>query len=293
MNELHPQPLISVIIPTHNNADTIGIALESILNQTWRRLEVIVVDDGSTDATKNVVEDFAKKDQRVSYYLLPWHDPYRINKRGRNINAGYLARNYGFTKVAGEYITFQDADDASFANRIEYQFNLLQKYNATHVCLDWQQFEKNLLGKQFVADKFIAEQQDPEMMIGPEILAELARSTKGPLIKFIGRKINSFIPFEFKRFRIINRLFFGSLAQYPGTGNSPLFKREVIDKVQFRPLKKRIWPSFMGRGADRDFNFQVAETFKNSYTFFIPLYLWRQNSQNTRYAGKDLSKYVV
>ncbi len=55
-----------------------------------------------------------------------------------------------------------------------------------------------------------------------------------------------------------------------------MFKREVMEKVQFRKLKDRVWPSFMGRGADRDFNFQVAETFKNSYYFPIALYLWRK-----------------
>ena len=73
------------------------------------------------------------------------------------------------------------------------------------------------------------------------------------------------------------------MEDYPGTGNSPLFKREVIDKVIFRKLSERIWPSFMGRGADKDFNFQVAETFKNSYHFGIPLYLWRVEKQNPLY----------
>jgi hypothetical protein len=81
------------------------------------------------------------------------------------------------------------------------------------------------------------------------------------------------------------------LESYPGTGNSPLFKRAVIEKVKFRQLKDRIWSSFTGRGADRDFNFQVAETFKNSITVYLPLYLWRVNKQNPRY--EKYEKYIL
>jgi hypothetical protein len=87
-----------------------------------------------------------------------------------------------------------------------------------------------------------------------------------------------------ERKRIINKLFWNNLDNYPGTGNSPLFTKKVITKVKFRKLKYRIWPSFMGRGADRDFNFEVAETFKNSYVFRIPAYMWRVNNNNSNYS---------
>jgi len=123
----------------------------------------------------------------------------------------------------------------------------------------------------------------PEFL-GPEELYGLSQRSKGFVAK-ISKSFNAAIPFPWKRKRLINKLFFGSLENYPGAGNSPLFKREVIEKVQFRKLKDRIWPSFMGRGADKDFNFQVAETFKNSHVFFIPLYMWRVKEQNPRYAN--------
>ncbi|MBI2120114.1 MAG: glycosyltransferase family 2 protein [Parcubacteria group bacterium] len=280
-------PLISVIIPAHNSAKTIADAVRSILDQTYKNIEVIVVSDNSTDGTKEVVEDIAKSDQRVRFFLLPYDDPHRFNKRGKNINAGYSARNYGFEKVRGEWITFQDADDASLLNRLEVQYNLAQKYNATHLCLDWQKFDAELTGKKLDIERIFKEHAD--IMIRPKGIIALAKKTKGIIIPLLG-PLNKYIPFEWKRLPVINKLFFGSLDTYPGTGNSPLFKREVIEKVKFRPLTERIWPSFMGRGADRDFNFQVAETFKNSYVFFIPLYMWRQSGQNTRYA--DYNKYI-
>lgn len=281
------QPLISVIIPTYNSAGTISVAVHSILKQTYTNIEVIIIDDKSTDNTKELVEEIMNTDSRLKYFPLPFDDPHRYNKRGRNINAGYAARNYGLEKSQGEWITFQDADDASLSNRIEEQYNLAKKYNATHLCVDWQQFDPTLLDKKLDVDRILKEQ--PSVMIGPEEITALAKKTKGVIIPLLG-SINKYIPFEWKRLRIINKLFFRSLTPYPGTGNSPLFNREVIGKVKFRPLSERIWPSFMGRGADRDFNFQVAETFKNSVAFNLPLYLWRAGIQNTKY--KNYEKYL-
>jgi glycosyltransferase involved in cell wall biosynthesis len=280
-------PLISVIIPAHNNERTIEVAIRSILLQTWNNLEIIVVDDNSTDGTKTIVERLAKQDKRLFYYALPFNDPERVNKRGRNINAGYSARNFGFDKSKGKYITFQDADDASFLNRIEVQFELLKKHKASHVTLDWQKFDEKKIGKSFNANAFM---NDFPGILQPEEIANIASRAKGIVIKTFG-SFHSKIDFEWKRARFVHKLFFGSLEQYPGTGNSPLFTREVMEKIKFRKLSERVWPSFMGRGADRDFNFQAAETFRNSYVFFIPMYLWRQDNENTRY--NDIEKYII
>lgn len=271
-------PLISVIIPAYNCEKTIANAINSILEQTYKNLEIIVVDDKSTDATKNVVRDLAEKDSRI-LLVDGEDDPHRFDtKLNRNVNAGYSARNTGFKYVKGEYITFQDADDASFLNRIEVQYNLLKKYNSTHLCIDWMQFKDEYLGKQLDVNKF----ENPEV-IGPNELYNMSQRSKGFVAK-ISKSLNSFVPFHIKRKRVINKLFFGTLENYPGPGNSPLFKHDVIQKVQFRRLKNRVWPSFMGRGADKDFNFQVSETFRNSHVVYIPLYLWRVKDQNPRYA---------
>lgn len=282
------KPLISVIIPAHNSSQTIGVAIESMINQTWRELEIIIVDDNSIDNTKSIVSEYMRKDSRISYYALPFDDPQRINRRGRNINAGYMARNFGFEKAKGSLITFQDADDSSFLNRIEIQYKLLTKYKATHVALDWQTFRLDLKGKKFDAENFML--LNHNLIVRPNELQKMAKNSKGILLK-ICPKLSKMIDFEIRRMRIVNKLFFGSLDSYPGTGNSPLFRKEVTERVKFRKLSDRVWPSFMGRGADRDFNFQVAETFKNSYVFFIPMYMWRVSRQNERYG--DLRRYII
>jgi glycosyltransferase involved in cell wall biosynthesis len=262
------KPLISVIMPVYNCEKTIETAIRSILSQTYSNLELIVVDDASTDSTKTVVDNMMKKDPRVRLVDAE-DDPHRFDARlNRNINAGYSARNTGFKHAKGECVTFQDADDASLLNRLEIQLGLLEKYKATHLTMDWLPFDERLVG---TAGKAAIE----GAVTSPDELFTLSQKTKG-LVAKISPALNRMIPFWIKRLRFVNKVFFGSLAPFPGAGNSPLFRREVIEKVRFRKLSERVWPSFMGRGADRDFNFQVAETFKNSYVVPVKLYMWRK-----------------
>ncbi len=272
-------PLISVIIPAYNCEKTIETAIESIVNQTYPNIEIIVVDDSSTDGTYAVANAMARNNPSIKVIQSP-ADPCRFDgKLQRNVNAGYSARNAGLAAASGDLITFQDADDASLLNRIEAQFELLSKTGSTHLCVDWVKFDVRYLNKRLDVEAF--SRVEPRI-VGPRELSAMAQRSKG-LVSKLSPALNRLVPFHMKRKRFVNKLFFGTLENYPGPGNSPLFKREVIDKVRFRPLKERVWPSFMGRGADKDFNFQVAETFKNSHVAFLPLYLWRVKDQNPRY----------
>lgn len=286
MNE--PLPLISVIIPAHNSAATVGTAIESMLDQTYSNLEIIVVDDNSTDGTFEGAKAYERKDARVRAYPLPYDDPRRVNARGRNVNAGYMARNYGLKKARGEWITFQDADDVSLVNRIEAEYILARRYEALHVCVEWQQLTDDRIGKSF--DFEAALREHPEAVIGSAAIVALARRTRGIVIALLG-PLRRYVPWRIKTMRVVNKLFFGSLDSYPGSGNSPLFHRSVTDRVRFRPVNERVWPSFTGRGADRDFNFQVAVIFGQSVTAKIPLYLWRVRSEND--LGYDFGKYLL
>ena len=282
------KPLISVIIPVYNCENTISVAIDSIINQTYPNIEIIVVNDKSTDGTESVVRQMAEKDPRIK--LVDGQDDlYRFDtKLGRNVNAGYSARNTGFQHAKGAYITFQDADDASFLNRLEVQYELLLKYRSTHLTLNWIQFDEKYLGKKLDTSSFLRSHELGRDIIWPKELYDMSQRSKGFLAK-ISCALNKKIPFHIKRKRVVNKLFFGSLENYPGASNSPLFAREVIKKVKFRNLRDRIWPSFMGRGADKDFNFQVAETFKNSHVVYVPMYLWRVPTQNPKYATTRLT----
>jgi glycosyltransferase involved in cell wall biosynthesis len=282
------KPLISVIIPARNSGETIGEALHSILNQTYQNIEVLVVDDNSTDTTKDVILSFCEKDSRVRYLCLDNDDPFRFDSKiNRNINAGYAARNKGFEHARGEFITFQDADDVSLLNRIETQYNLLQHYNAIHLSINWIPFNSTYVGKKLNVDAYI--KKKTVKIYTPGELFHLSQRSKGifpSLFPYLSTKI----PFHFKRWRIVHRFFWGSYASYPGAGNTALFRRSVLEGVKFRKLADRVWPTYMGRGADRDFNFQVAEMYKRSYAILIPLYMW---NNRTAEKAENIDEFIV
>lgn len=93
--------LISIIIPTYNRAHIIGETLDSIIEQTYTNWECIVVDDGSTDNTNEVLADYCKNDVRFQYYKRP-----QSKKKGP-----CSCRNFGFEKSKGTFINFLDSDD--------------------------------------------------------------------------------------------------------------------------------------------------------------------------------------
>lgn len=108
--------MISVVIPTYNRQRTILRAVNSVLNQTYQDLEVIVVDDCSADDTRAVVEAIA--DPRVRYVCLE-----------KNSGA-CTARNRGITLSRGEYIAFQDSDDEWYPNKLVKQLAALEENEA-------------------------------------------------------------------------------------------------------------------------------------------------------------------
>lgn len=100
-------PLVSVVIPVHNREDTIKRAIDSVLYQSYSNLELIIVDDGSTDHTLDIVRQYS--DTRIRVVEL-------LKCSGANV-----ARNKGISYARGEYIAFQDSDDEWIENKIEHQ----------------------------------------------------------------------------------------------------------------------------------------------------------------------------
>ncbi|HIB49058.1 MAG TPA: glycosyltransferase family 2 protein [Flavobacteriaceae bacterium] len=94
-------PRVSIIIPTYNRAHLIGETLDSIRAQTYAHWECIVVDDGSTDETKLVLQKYQEQDARFIYVKRPENRP----------KGGNAARNYGFEICAGEFVQWFDSDD--------------------------------------------------------------------------------------------------------------------------------------------------------------------------------------
>lgn len=105
--------MVSVIIPSYNRAHCIRKSIESVLAQTYDDIELIIVDDGSTDGTRELVESI--NDSRIRYIYQK--------------NAGACAaRNHGIDMANGEFIAFQDSDDIWLPRKLERQMSILQEY---------------------------------------------------------------------------------------------------------------------------------------------------------------------
>ena len=268
---------ISVVMPARNAAETIAVAIESILWQTHRDLELIIVDDNSTDDTAEIARKYAAADDRVRVCALPDDDLERVGWNGANINAGWAARNHGMERAKGEWITFQDSDDASLLNRIRVQHDFAVQYGSSHVCVDWQKYTPQYLGKRLDVERIRTEHSEESLVKEPAEILALAQSSKGFIPRHF-RWLHQSVPHRIRIRRIVRDLFFGDMhAHYPGAGNCPLVRAVVARKIGFRPLSHRVWPSRRGRGADRDFNFAVAENVGDSIAVRLPLYLWRHD----------------
>lgn len=114
-------PLVSVLMTTFRSASRLEASVRSLLAQTYRDLEVIVVDDSSDDETWSVIQAIAAEDARVRCFRLP-------------CNAGtYVAKTFGFSRARGEFVTCHDSDDWAHPLRIEFQIRPFQR-NRHLVC---------------------------------------------------------------------------------------------------------------------------------------------------------------
>ena len=118
-NQPAPGPLISVVIPCYNAAPFIEGTVRSVAAQTHRELEVIVVDDASSDESAALVEQMARNDPRV-----------RLLRRTRNAGTPGAPRNEGVAAARGEWIAFLDADDLWHPRKLELQLTALREHGA-------------------------------------------------------------------------------------------------------------------------------------------------------------------
>lgn len=129
-------PLISVIIPVYNNAESLPDCLNSIINQTYQNLEIMVVNDGSTDYSSKEIDRFAKKDIRIKTIL----------QKNRGLSA---ARNTGLKNASGKYVTFVDSDDMIEPNMIEKLLSALEKTNSDISVCSFKEHTANGKEKHF------------------------------------------------------------------------------------------------------------------------------------------------
>jgi hypothetical protein len=119
-------PLVSILMTTFQSGEHVDTAIASVLGQTWKNIELIVVDDASTDDTVERITRWAERDRRVRLISLP-----------RNVGT-YVAKNIGLQSVGGEFVTCHDSDDWSHPLKIERQVQpLLQDSKLVCTTSDW------------------------------------------------------------------------------------------------------------------------------------------------------------
>lgn len=128
---MNDSPKISVVIPAYNTANWIQPCLDSILNQSYGHLEVIVIDDGSTDATFDIVKEYSLADSRIRVF--------------QQVNKGVAAaRAMGLSQATGEYVGFVDSDDVLHTSMYEQLMHIALTTRADIVCCEMSSFDKTV-----------------------------------------------------------------------------------------------------------------------------------------------------
>src|SRR5690606_33090966 len=150
----------SIIIPTYNRGRILAKTVSTALSQSYRNFEVIIVDDGSTDDTRSVVESI--KDDRVRYF------PKVNEERG-------AARNFGVQKATGDYVCFLDSDDLLYDNHLAVASEFIEKKDSPEVFhLDYEYLR---------GDKRIPRESRLPLVLNQGLLEEKKLSSNGVVIR--------------------------------------------------------------------------------------------------------------
>ena len=115
------KPLISVVMPVYNAEKFVTKAIESVLNQTYENFEFIIINDGSSDKTPEIIQTYKNRDERIVVLT-------NVNNRGI-----YISRNLGLDAAQGKYIAVMDADDICLDERFEKQVTFLESQKGVMV----------------------------------------------------------------------------------------------------------------------------------------------------------------
>ena len=115
-------PLVSILIPTYNSVDFVEDTVRSIMNQTYTNIEIVIVDDASTDGTMKILEKLSKEDKRI-----------KLSQNKKNLGITDNMNN-GIHKCIGKYIAILDGDDWAYPYRIEEQVKLMEKDEEVVLC---------------------------------------------------------------------------------------------------------------------------------------------------------------
>ena len=175
---------ISIIVPVYQAEKYISKCIESIVNQTYKNLEIILIDDGSTDRSGEICDEYGKKDNRIVV----------VHNKNKGVS---VARNCGLDIATGDYITFVDSDDYIDLQMYSEMMKVVEKYSCDVVMCDCiKEFEKKSekytheIREGFYDEEQLNQEYYPQLLITPNIEYPAAISNCLCLIRNeIGKKI--------------------------------------------------------------------------------------------------------
>lgn len=123
--------LVSIIVPSYNSSRFISQTIESVVVQTYKNWEMIIIDDSSPDNANNIIEKYIKKDERI-----------KLIKLERNSGPA-IARNRGIELAKGKYIAFLDSDDIWLPKKLEKQIKFMKDNNLSLTCSSYYTIDEN------------------------------------------------------------------------------------------------------------------------------------------------------
>ena len=147
---------VDILIPVYNGAKYIKRCLDSILNQTYENINIVVLNDGSIDESLNILKEYELKDNRIKLYSK------------ENEKFVSLARNYLLNKIESKYFIFVDIDDVVSKNYIKVMMDTMNKYDASMVCCEYTIF-KSFLSRSNKAKHpktYYSQDAIPEFVLG-------------------------------------------------------------------------------------------------------------------------------
>ncbi|MFM7457050.1 MAG: glycosyltransferase [bacterium] len=178
-------PLISIVIPSYNQAKYIAYNLDSILAQTYRNFEIIFIDDGSKDNTAEILKSYSEKDSRIKYFY-------------QNNSERAVARSHGISKASGKYICLVDSDDTWLPHKLETQLAVMENDPEIILCYA----PVNRIDPENKPLKNAARQQEGysgliyKHLLMRNFIPSVTPMIRASVLKNIDEQVTDFIPYE-------------------------------------------------------------------------------------------------
>lgn len=266
--EIEKKKLVSIIVPVYNSEQYIERCIKSVLKQTYRYFELILLNDGSTDDSADIIESYAKLDTRIRY----------INKINEGVS---ITRNLGIEISEGEYIMFIDNDDYIGEDYLEKYVDAIEVNRSDLVIGGYQRVNHNeVLFQDYPRDT----NWGKYVILSPWAKIYRAQLIKSNCIKFLDYSIGEDIYFNFQVFKYANKIsHIKSLDYYwyyNGNSISNTSQRGFNDKIDIIYFLNKLM--------------SVAPTDEKEYLdyFFKRYYVWYLlfNGRNSNYK-KFLNEY--